>query len=109
MRAITLAVALLVASPAAMAQSVCSKHADFKKFLGEQHQEVVRAIGLAGTGTMVEIYVSKEGSWTLAATNTEGVTCMVMAGENFEMIPLPLPAKPNKPVAYLPSVPGGER
>jgi len=77
--------AALAAGPAA-AQSVCAKHAEFTKFLESQHQEVVSAIGLAGQGTLVEIFVSKAGSWTLAATNTEGVTCMVMAGENFEMM-----------------------
>lgn len=83
--AVAVALATAVATPAA-GQSVCAKHADFAKFLESQHQEVVAAVGLAGTGTMVEIFVSKAGSWTLAATNTEGVTCMVMAGENFEML-----------------------
>ena len=41
-------------------------------------------MGLAGKGALVELYVSKEGTFTLVTTDTSGLSCIVGAGDSWE-------------------------
>lgn len=48
---------------------------------GESRQ----SIGLAAQGTVVEVFASPEtGTWTITATNPQGITCLVASGHAFE-------------------------
>jgi len=59
--------------------------------LTDRYGETVRAMGLAGTTRMVEVFASEAtGSWTITVTTPDGVTCLIASGEAFEAIP-PLP------------------
>ena len=52
--------------------------------LSSQFNETPMAVGQVDGNAVVEIFVSEQGSWTILATGTDGVSCIVSAGENFE-------------------------
>lgn len=63
------------------------------KELKEQFQEVPISIGLADD-KIIEIFASSNGkTFTIVFTTKEGITCPIVAGENW--INFPLPAKPS--------------
>ena len=41
-------------------------------------------MGLAGQSAVIELFVSTTGSWTLMATDTKGVACLIAAGEAWQ-------------------------
>lgn len=44
-------------------------------------------MGLAPNNRIVEVFVSEEtGSWTITLTSADGVTCLVAAGQHFEVL-----------------------
>jgi hypothetical protein len=45
-------------------------------------------MGLAGADRVVELLVSKSGTWTLIATGPSGTSCLIAAGENWESVPI---------------------
>lgn len=55
--------------------------------LTERHGERRQAIGLGRDGSgVVEFYASPEtGSWTILFTRPDGITCLIAAGEGFEL------------------------
>lgn len=69
----------------------CGKREDMLGHLsGKYHEEPV-AMGLATNGSLVEILASTAGdSFTIVYTTPEGLTCMMAAGNNWEILPPPL-------------------
>ena len=44
-------------------------------------------MGVAGGNRVMEVFASNEsGSWTITVTHPNGVTCLVAAGQGFEML-----------------------
>lgn len=54
--------------------------------LKQVFQETPMAVGQVDGNAIMEILVSEAGSWTILATGTDGVSCIVSAGEGFEGI-----------------------
>ena len=79
--------ALLSYSGLAQAQPVCGPRAEIVKALAEQYQERAAgrgsAIGREGI-VVFELYVSATGSWTLLMSRPDGVSCIFVAGGNWE-------------------------
>ena len=66
----------------ARAQEACVVRADAVAQLGKNFGEAVEARGLAENGkAMVEVFTSRNGSWTIVATNVNGRSCVVASGE----------------------------
>ena len=86
--AITLTLALLLGVGAsARAQSVCRTHTEVVKQLASQHSETLVAIELAGSGGVVEVFSTGDGStWTMVITTPDGMTCMMATGEAWESL-----------------------
>ncbi|MGI9415145.1 MAG: hypothetical protein ACR2PM_15830 [Hyphomicrobiales bacterium] len=81
----------MLAPPAHAAE--CGKHDKVIQFLGAKYKEQRKAMGLVSNRGVMELYVSeKTGTWTVLLTNTDGVSCIVAAGESYERA---------KPVAKL--------
>lgn len=78
--------ATLTDSPAS-AQANCGPRAQLVRHLSDQFKESPVAIGLAQSGQIMEVFASSSGSWSMVITTTDGKTCMVAAGENWEMTP----------------------
>ena len=70
----------------AQAQMACGPREDLVKLLADQYKESPVGIGLAQTGQLLEVFASPVGSWSMVMTSTDGQTCIVAAGDNWEMI-----------------------
>lgn len=65
----------------------CGKRADMLAQLSTRYAEEPVAMGMATNGTLVEILASGGGgSFTILYTTAEGLTCMMAAGNDWEMI-----------------------
>ena len=83
----TALIAAFLASPT-MAQSVCGDRGDFLRHLSRNYAEAPVAMGLVSNGTLLEVLVSKNGSWTVIVTRPDGTSCMLAAGETWEELPM---------------------
>lgn len=76
------------ASPAS-AQVGCDSRAKILSALDQEYRETLIGFGLAQSGRVIELLVSRNGTWTLLATGPTGLSCLIAAGENWEAIALP--------------------
>ena len=75
----------LASSAAWSAPRVCGERAKMTKFLAGKYQENPRAIGVVATGkSVIEIYTSQKGSWTVLMTSAAGLTCIMGAGHSWQ-------------------------
>ena len=81
--ALTLAGGILFASATAQA-AVCMEHKTLVSYLSEKFAEMPRALGLVASSNVMEVYVSKKGTWTIVLTTAQGVACIVAAGDTWE-------------------------
>ena len=86
--------AMILATGHAFAQqSRCTDHATFTTRLATQFGESRQAIALTSANRVLEVFASTEtGSWTITLTDPGGPTCMVAAGQGFELTNTPQPA-----------------
>ncbi len=68
----------------AIANPVCSTRDSLVKLLGKRYQEALTQYGISGQTNLVEIYVSKGGTFTILATRTDGISCIIAAGDSWE-------------------------
>jgi hypothetical protein len=71
---------------ATQAQQVCAERAGVLKHLDQTHKEAPQALGVTGSGHVIELLVSDSGTWTIIATSPNGISCLVAAGESWENI-----------------------
>lgn len=64
----------------------CAAHDQIEAELAKQFSEAPHAMGLAQDDTVMELYASPAGTWTLTVTLPSGLTCLVAAGAAFESI-----------------------
>ena len=79
----------------ANAQILCGPHDQVAESLNGKFKESRAGLGLAGDGNVVELFVSQKGSWTMVVTRPNGTSCLVAAGDNWEIVE-PLHEKPGK-------------
>jgi hypothetical protein len=82
--AISLAFGSLAFINGAQAAVSCGPHDKIMEVLNQRFQESRQALGLAGHVAMIELFVSARGSWTMTSTNTQGLTCVIAAGDAWE-------------------------
>ncbi len=64
---------------------VCGERVKMTKFLNGKFQETPRAVGVSTTGkSVLEVYTSAEGSWTVLMTTTTGLACIMGAGHSWQ-------------------------
>jgi hypothetical protein len=76
--------AALTALPPAPAQAeslVCGKREQLADFLSTHFQETRESMGLSKSGTLVEIYRSEAGTWTIVRSAPNGIGCIIDAGD----------------------------
>ena len=54
--------------------------------LQTKYSEAPVSIGIMANGSVIEIYVSDEGTFTVLITNPAGATCLVASGNSWEQI-----------------------
>ena len=86
----TASLLVAVASPAS-SQNICGPHEEIVKRLETGYQEKRAGVGLAGNGTLVELFISKDkGTWTFMYTRPDGVSCLMAAGGDWEKVDEPV-------------------
>ena len=81
-----LCVAALIPTAAASAE-VCDQRDKVLGQLAQKYQEIPVAIGVTSTGGLVEVLATGDGStWTIIVTTTDGVSCLVAAGEGLRFL-----------------------
>lgn len=83
--------AMIAGTADANAQS-CAPRETVLEQLATRYGETRRAIGLAGSDRMMELFASDDtGSWTITVTLASGMTCLVASGVAYEPLADALP------------------
>lgn len=89
-RAITLfatisAAALALSVEAGHAQApACGPHDAVVQSLADQYREKPQSVGVINNDTVLEVFVSEAGTWTIVVTDTDGQSCVLSAGEGWD-------------------------
>jgi hypothetical protein len=67
----------------ANAQQLCGNRSEIIQSLTEHFKEQRRATGRAEGNTILELFVSERGTWTILETSPDGRTCLVSSGEKW--------------------------
>jgi hypothetical protein len=70
----------------AVAQPQCGPRDQIVKALGESFKEAPVGMGVTEPGQLIELFASSSGSWTMVATAPNGTSCLIAAGENWDMV-----------------------
>ena len=84
-KALTIA-GVLLASPVAAQNSQCGPRETVLNFLMEEFGETHQAIGITSSGGFLEILAAPTGSFTIVFTAPNGISCLVVSGEAFELV-----------------------
>ena len=83
-----LTASLMVYIPQSYAQTVCGERAKIAAYLSSNYSETLESMGLSESGSVIEVYRSPKGSFTILSTNPSGLTCLIVAGEAWEKLPI---------------------
>lgn len=75
---------LTAATEPAQSQAQCNMREAMVKQLSEQYGEKPAAVGQVDQQSLVEIFVSENGTWTILVTGTDGGSCVLAAGESWD-------------------------
>lgn len=73
----------------------CDKRPDVVAHLKKEYKESPRSMGLASNGSVIEVFVSPKGSFTIIITQPTGISCLVAGGENWEDLPERIDKEPS--------------
>ena len=85
MKPLTFFVLFFMAVSSASAQNICAKREEVVERLWNKWQEVLTANGLTNDNQLVEVFVSKKGSWTIIISDPSGKSCVASAGQNWTL------------------------
>lgn len=72
----------------------CGPREAVTTLLADRYGETRRAVGLAGTTAVMELYASDEtGTWTITLMLPDGQMCLMASGTNYEAVTDKLPAR----------------
>lgn len=80
-----LAASLATSAHARTPIAACGERDKMVVHLEKKYGEVLRGAGLRSHDGVLELYVSKEGSWTLLLTRPDGRSCPIAVGEHWYM------------------------
>jgi hypothetical protein len=75
----------LLAGTPASAMDFCADRGELVKSLTDKFDENPTAVGQVNGSAVIEVFVSEKGSWTILATGTDGRSCVLSAGEGWEI------------------------
>jgi len=78
--------AMILAGQHAQAQTAnCAPHDIITERLITRYGERRQAMGLGGGNTVLELYASDAGTWSILITSPDGISCLVAAGRAFTL------------------------
>jgi hypothetical protein len=75
---------LLATASSAPAQNQCAARSELIKQLDAQYGEKPAAVGQVDQQSVIEVYVSDQGTWTILVTGTDGGSCILASGEGWD-------------------------
>lgn len=77
-----------VAAAKAEAVNKCMPRSEMLKQLSSLYKEAPVAVGVGDNGAVLEVLASHDGAtWTAVVTRTNGVSCVVMSGDSWQISP----------------------
>jgi hypothetical protein len=81
--------AALALPAAAIAQEVteqeaCAPRDQIVEKLASDFREQQQAVGVVNDEAVLEVFVSGKGTWTIIATGTDGNSCVISAGQDWD-------------------------
>lgn len=76
-----------VPGPSASSLNLCGERDQMVRDLDREFREQPLASGLVDKDAVMEIFVSPGGTWTILATGTDGLSCVMAVGEGFDAAP----------------------
>lgn len=64
--------------------NLCGDRNQMVRDLDREFHELPLATGLVDKDAVMEIFVSPGGTWTILATGTDGLSCVMAVGEGFD-------------------------
>ena len=74
-----------------IAEVICAPRAQMVARLERLYGPAPAATGLRDTDTVIEVWSSPHGDWSLVQTAANGQACLLAMGEAWEMLPPPAP------------------
>lgn len=74
---------------AAHALRMCAPHDEMIAELQRVYQETLGVIAITLRGALMEITVAANGTFTIILTSPPGISCAIIAGEAWELVPPP--------------------
>jgi hypothetical protein len=78
---LTLALIVPAAAPAAANGPVCAKRSQYVDFLKSRRNETQDRVKLISEHTLIELFVSPAGTWTVLTTTSTGLSCLARSGD----------------------------
>ncbi len=88
--AVAAVVAACVCGPSAdafAAGAQCAEHTQLVGLLAKKYSEDPIVMGSVNDERYMQLFVSPTGSWTILVTQTDGLACILAAGQNLEKAP----------------------
>ena len=81
---------MVIVAGTANAAETCGPRDKILKPLTDKYHEQARAAGTTLDGqALIELYLAKDGvTWTVLVTTTNGITCLIAAGKEWEEKPV---------------------
>ena len=91
-----LTAALLCAglSGASAVEVQCAKQGLMHQLLTKKYKETPIGVGTINQDRYLQLFVSASGTWTMLMTKTDGESCIVASGENWDSVPVLAQADP---------------
>lgn len=82
------ALALLLGAKATLAQeAACATYSEIAQQLERRYAELPVSLGLSSAGQVVQVFSTADGAtWTMVLTKPDGTSCVVAAGEHWEIL-----------------------
>ena len=71
-------------APSTSSLNLCGLREQMVQDLNREFREQPLASGLVDQNAVMEIFVSPGGTWTILATGTDGLSCVMAVGEGFD-------------------------
>lgn len=72
----------------------CAKQGLMQQLLAEKYKEAPVGVGTVNRDRYMQLFVSAEGTWTMLMTQTDGQSCIIASGENWDSLPQIAQAEP---------------
>jgi hypothetical protein len=86
--AVLAAISLVGMVGKAEAAPQCGNHDKIVDVLGDKFKETRRVMGVVNSTAVMEIFMSTQGTWTIVITDTNGKSCITVAGEEWQDVPV---------------------